>query len=162
MITETDIKNFMNSLQIQFEQEKKMQEVIRKIDEEKKRHEEYRASLKPISKDDLINKIIEIQHRYKQWIKNAEKAGILYTSLRFDFNDINEKFKNAKNEIDYAEIADKLEGTMHDFEIMFDIIKEVDIDFDTLKAQRDKKRKEFSANKKSAIEIKSLKQQNER
>ena len=146
MMTETDIKNFMNIITEQLEKELLKEEAIRKteeekrIAEEKKRYEEYRASLKPVSKDEFKKRFAELYKKNKEWEKFKKDKGVLYVSVGFD--DIAKLVRNAKDGIDYAEILDKTESRLNF--LMDDVkksIEEIDLDFDKIAKEMEQDRR---------------------
>lgn len=145
-MTETDIKNFMNIITEQLQKELLKDEAIRKteeekrIAEEKKRHEEYRASLKPVSKDEFKKRFAELYKKNKEWEKFKKDKGVLYVSVGFD--DIAKLVRNAKDGIDYAEILDKTESRLNF--LMDDVkksIEEIDLDFDKIAKEMEQDRR---------------------
>ena len=127
------------------EAEKLSKEAEKEAEKAKKEAElerqKYRASLKPISKAEFMKRFAELSKKNDEWEKYANDKGVLFVSV--GFSDIIELMRNAKDEIDYAEILDKTESRL-DF-LMNDVknsIEEINlnIDFDKIAKEMEEQR----------------------
>ena len=76
----------------------------------------YRESLTPISKEEFLNRLNQINERFKKFSDTCKKEKI-FPMDDWSFGKIISNIKNAKDGLDYAEIIDKLEGILDDEEI---------------------------------------------
>ena len=130
---------------LQKEAEKLLKENEKKAEKAKTEAElerqKYRATLKPVSKEEFMKRFAELSKKNDEWEKYANDKGVLFVSV--GFSDIIELMRNAKDEIDYAEILDKTESRL-DF-LMNDVknsIEEINlnIDFDKIAKEMEEQR----------------------
>ncbi|MGN0929577.1 MAG: hypothetical protein ACI4N3_02965 [Alphaproteobacteria bacterium] len=111
-------KNEITLAQLRKELEKQFAEDMKLYKEEQKRIEKeeqlkrqkYRESLKPVSKEEFIKRFAELSKKNAEWKKFKNDNGVLFVSVGFE--DIAKLIRNAKDEIDYAEILDKTESRL--------------------------------------------------
>ena len=130
------------------EAEKLLEENKKEAEKAKKEAElerqKYRASLKPVSKEEFMKRFAELSKKNAEWEKYKNDKGVLYVSVGFE--DIAKLMRNAKDELDYAEILDKTESRLDFF--MNDVkesIEEINesIDFDKIAKQLDEDAREY-------------------
>lgn len=83
----------------------------------------YRESLTPISKDEFLRRLNQINERFKNFSDTCKEEKIAPMD-DLGFGKIISNIKNAKDGLDYAEIIDKLEGILDDEEIALNTIIE--------------------------------------
>lgn len=83
----------------------------------------YRESLTPISKDEFLSRLNQINKRFKKFSDTCKKEKIAPMDDS-GFGKIISNIKNAKDELDYAEIIDKLEAILDDEEIALNAVIE--------------------------------------
>lgn len=143
-----NITSFMSLLQK--EADKITEEYKKKCEEERKRLEkeealkrqEYRAKLKPVSKEEFMKRFVELSKKNDEWEKYKKDNGILYISV--GFGDIIELIRNAKDGLDYAEILDRTESRLNFF--TNDVKRSIEetnkiIDFDKIAKEIEENRK---------------------
>lgn len=126
------------------EYEKKCEEERKRLEKETElKRQEYRAKLKPVSKEEFMKRFAELAKKNAQWEKYKKDNGIFYTSV--NFADIIELMHNAKDGLDYAEILDKTESRLNFFtNDVKNAIEEINasIDFKKIAKEMEKKRRE--------------------
>ena len=91
--------------------------------QEKKEYKKYRKSLKPISKEEFTERLIKVMGRYSKFLMMSKQNHLMCLDGSINrFNKVVSSIKNAKNELERAEIIDKLEGMVSDWETATDAI----------------------------------------
>lgn len=111
-----NIVNQMNKDLDKFEKDKKRLTLIQKIE-----YRKYRKSLKPISKDEFRKRLTQIKNRVQKFIETCKKED-LFPMYDLGLDKIISNVDNAKDELDYAEIIDKLENILNDEETTFNTV----------------------------------------
>lgn len=128
--------------------EKLLKENEKEVEKQKKEAElerqKYRATLKPVSKEEFMKRFAELSKKNDEWEKYKKDKGVLFVSV--GFGDIAELMRNAKDELDYAEILDKAESRLDFFtNDVKNSIEEINstIDFDKIAKEMDKNDRKY-------------------
>lgn len=125
-------------------EEKQKEEAERQKKEAELERQKYRKSLKPVYKEEFKKRFAELSKKNAEWEKYKKDNGILFVSVGFE--DIAKLVRNAKDEIDYAEILDKTESRLNF--LMNDVkesIAEINsaIDFDKIAKELDENDRKY-------------------
>lgn len=81
-------------------------------------YKKYRDSLTPISKDEFLKRLKMINARYEKYMESCKKYDLKPLDNDKDFHQLLSCVQKAKDGLDYAEIIDKMEAILNDFEII--------------------------------------------
>lgn len=110
-------------LQMALKTYKKSKKELKK--QEKAAYKKYRKSLTPISKDEFMERLVKVMARYSKLLMFYKKNSFVYLDSSLNkFYKIISSIKTAKTGIDYAEIIDKSESLLDDWETVMKAIKQ--------------------------------------
>lgn len=91
--------------------------------QEKNEYKKYRESLTPVSKEEFTERLIKVMERYSKFLMMSKQNSLICLDGSINrFNKVVSSIKKAKTGLDHAEIIDKLEGMVSDWETATDAI----------------------------------------